>query len=141
MKRIGYTILLLAVIILTGCATVPASGPPVAVDVSTSKLAVATHDDLLAAAKRATDNGFPSRATVWLAEDAKLTAIEAQISACANAIKADLSPSAPTGSTAGIFDAEEAITEAVGRFTGPSAQTKIICKPMPVVVLPLLPKP
>src|ERR1039458_3392092 len=120
-------IAILAIAILTACAT--AGPPPVPVDVSTSKLAVATHNDLVAAAKRATDNGYPSRAALWMAEDAKLTAIEAQISACGNSIQADLNRTGTAGGNfAGPFDAEEALTETVGKFTGASSQTLILCK-------------
>jgi predicted phage tail protein len=147
MKTLLAVLTALALLAIAGCATVTTTDPATGVqtttvDVSQGKLAVATHADLQAAAARATANGYPSRATLWLAEDAKLNAIEAQISACANSIRADLNQGPnDAGKFAGPFDAEEALTEKVGNFTGPSAKTKILCKPMPVVLLPIVPKP
>lgn len=120
--------------LLAGCAAAPA------IDVSQTKLAIATHDDLLAAAKYATDHGYPARAAVWLAEDAKLTAIESQISACANAIEAAL-PRAPSATTPPTpFLGLEMAAEAVGSFTGVPASVKINCEPFPIITLPVFPK-
>lgn len=140
---------ILAALVLAACqgmtvtTTDPATGvTTTTIDVSKGQLAVATHADLQAAANRATAAGYPSRATLWLAEDSKLTAMEAQFSACANSIRADLNQGPnDAGKFAGPFDAEEALTEKVGNFTGSSAKTKILCKPMPVVLMPILPKP
>lgn len=110
------------------------------VDVSQSKLAVATHNDLLAAAQYATDHGYPARAAVWLAEDAKLSAIESQISTCANAIEAAL-PKAPSLSTPLTpFLGIEMAAEAAGSVTGIPASVKINCEPFPIITLPVFPK-
>lgn len=126
-----FRILILTV--LTGCTTLSA------IDISQSKLAVATHNDLQAAAKYATDHGYPARAAVWLAEDARLAAIEVQINACAKAIEAALPP-APTGQIPTPFLGLEMAAEAVGTFSGISPSIKINCAAFPIVALPLLPK-
>ena len=144
--------LLLAVLALAlaGCAGVevkttdPATGAvTTTIDLTQGKLPQDLHKDLTAAAARATANGYAGRAAVWLAEDAKLTAMEKQASDCINAIKADLpQPGTGLGQTAGVFDAEEALTEKIGTVKLVSAKTLILCKPMPVVAFPaLLPKP
>ena len=151
--RIYHLIIFTLITMLMGCATTKVTTTATAadgtvttktvVDVSQSSLAVATHNDLLAAAQYATAHGYPARAAVWLAEDAKLTAIEAHISACANSIAADLQQNTSPSNTGsgGPFLAVEMATEAVGNFTGASAKTKITCAAMPVVVMPILPKP
>ena len=48
-------IVIFCIAALAGCAT----------PVTQTKLAVATHNDLLAAAAYATQNGYPARAAVW----------------------------------------------------------------------------
>ena len=137
--------LLLCTVLLFGCSgvevkTTDSQGVTTTViDVSQSKLAVATHADLQAAAAYATAHGYPSRAAVWQAHDAHLTAVEAQISACANAIAA-ARPSAPTAPAgAGVFTGIEIAAEAVGSFQV-TPQVKILCEPLPVPVLPDLPR-
>ena len=130
MKRI---IIVLFALFLTACAT--AGGG----DATKSNLAVATHTDLLAAAKRATDNGWPARANVWLAFDTLLTAKENQATACLAAIKASM-PKAPRGTVAGPFEAIEIGAEAVGGFQGVPAAVKLNCTALPIPPLPTLPK-
>ncbi len=135
----------IAVVILTfvpACATVTTTDPATGVtttkvDVSTSQLAVATHNDLLAAAKYASDHGYPERAAVRMAMDTLLTAAEAQVSACANAIR-DALPKAPavTGTVGPILAAEIA-EEALGSFGGIPAKVKTLCAPIPVPALPV----
>lgn len=95
----------------------------------TGPLATATHNDLVAAAALATANGYPARAAVRLAIDAQLTACEQAIAAAA--------PKAPaiTGAV-GPITAAEMLEEAVGSFTGIPATVKINCSPIPVVIFP-----
>lgn len=135
-------LLALFAILLAGCAGTivkdPATGA-VTFNVSAGKLEVAAHADLLAAAAYATAHGYPARAAVWAAEDARLTAIETQISACANAIAASL-PKPVSGPAPTPFLAIEIGAEAVGQFSGLPASVKINCAPFPIVTLPILPK-
>lgn len=138
MKKILF--LCSAVAILAGCATAGGADPAALVDVSQSKLAVATHNDLQAAAKYAEDHGFPARAAVWRAHDAHLAAVEAQISACANAIQASLPKAPAAGTPPTPFLAVEMGAEAVGQFSGVPAAVKINCAPFPIIALPGLPK-
>lgn len=142
MKRI---LAILAIAMLSACAgqivVDPTTGAKT-VDISAGKMEVATHNDLLAAARYAEDHGFPARAAVWRAHDAHLTAVEAQISACANAINADLKAKLG-GAGAGAaspFLAVEMAAEAVGTATGPSPAVKLNCAPLPIVTLPGLPR-
>lgn len=140
MKRF---IVVAAMLMLAGCAgqivVDPATGAKT-IDISAGKLEVATHNDLLAAAAYADSHGYPARAAVWLAHDAHLTAVEGQISACANAIGADLAALKPApGGAMTPFLAVEMGAEAVGNFTGASAKTKILCHAFPIISLPGLP--
>lgn len=144
MKRILVGGTAFVALALGGCAGSIVKDPTtgaVTVDVTKSDGAVATHSDLQAAAAYAAAHGYAARAAVWQAEDAKLTAIETQISACANSIAADLAllKPAPDG-TVTPFLAVEMGAEAVGNFTGASAKTKILCAAFPVVIPPALPK-
>lgn len=126
----------IACAMLSACAT---TGQPV--DISTTKLSVATHADLQAAAAYANAHGYAPVAAVYLADEGRLTAVEAQISACANAIAAALpAPPAQSG-TVGPITAFEMAREAVGSLTGIPASVKIICEPLPIPLMPLLPKP
>lgn len=132
----------LAVAILTGCATTtdPVTGAKTIapVDVTQTKLAVATHADLIAAAAYADKNGYPARAAVWRAHDAHLSAVETQINACANALAASL-PKVTAGAPPTPFLAVEMSAEAVGNFTGASPAVKINCAAFPIITLPSLP--
>ena len=130
--RLLFAIML--ALVLGACATLKP------VDVTQSKLAVATHADLLAAAKYATDHGYPARAAVWMAEDAKLSAIEAQINTCANAIEAALPKAPALSSPPTPFLAVEMAAEAAGNVTGIPATVKINCEPFPIITLPVFPK-
>ena len=129
MKYLLFAVLLA---LLAGC-----SGQPI----QQSNLSVATHADLRAAAAYAQANGYPARAAVWMAEDAKLGAIETQITACQAAINAAM-PKAPATSGAPVtpFLGVEMAAEAVGNFTGIPASVKITCAPFPIVTLPAMPK-
>lgn len=141
MKR--YLVVAAAALTLSACSGTVTTQPDgtTKVDLTVGKIETATHNDLVAAAKYAQDHGYPERAAVWLAHDAHLTAVEVQISACANAITADLAARHPTAGGGGLspFLAVEMAAEAVGNFTGPSAKTKILCAPFPLVRLPVLP--
>jgi pectin methylesterase-like acyl-CoA thioesterase len=132
-------IALIFALLLTACATPPTPTKPL--DATKTELAVVTHADLQAAAAYATAHGYPARAAVWTAEDARLTAIEVQISACANAIQAALPPAPTAGAPVGVFTAVEMGAEAVGQYSGVPASVKINCAPFPIVTLPALPKP
>lgn len=144
MNRRTVILIASASMLLAACASAGTTDPAAAaapIDVSKSDLAVATHNDFQAAAKYATDHGYPERAAVWQAHDAHLTAVEGQISACANAIAGDLAAMKPQGvGSLTPFLAVEMAAEAVGNFSGASAKTKILCAPFPLVRLPILPK-
>ena len=139
------TMLCIIVIFLAGCAgqivVDPTTGANT-VDISAGKLEVATHNDLLAAAAYAEAHGYPARAAIWRAHDAHLTAVEGQISACANAINADLKAKLGglSGCPASPFLAIEMAAEAVGTASGPSPAVKMYCQALPIVTLPGLPK-
>lgn len=142
MKRI--IIAALAAVCLAACATTTTTAADgtttTQVDATKGQVAVAAHEDLLAAAAYAQAHGYPARAAVWLAEDARLTAIETQISACANSIAASL-PKPGTGpAPVGPFTAVEIAAETVASFNGPSAAVKANCEPFPIVTVPALPK-
>lgn len=139
--------LVIACVLLGGCAgievqTTDATGKTTtSINLSAGKIEVATHNDLLAAAKYAEDHGFPARAAVWRAHDAHLTAVEGQISACLNAIKADLASKLGGAGAASAtpFLAMEMAAEAVGTASGPSPAVKLNCAPFPLIHLPRLP--
>jgi len=132
------TLLAVLVIFLAGCATQPAATAPVAPGAKPD-LAQVTHADLLAAAARATKNGYPARASMWTAIDTLLTAQEGQAVACLAAIKAALPQPGSAPQVAGAFDGIEAAAEAVGSFSGIPASVKIVCEPLPIPSLPGLP--
>ena len=115
-----FTVLvaIIAMALLGGCAGTPIS--------------TVTHEDLQAAATYATQNGFPARAAVW-------TAIDTQLTACEDAIKASgpTKPNLPPNG--GVFLAFEVGAEAVGSFSGVPANVKINCAPLPLIGFPLLP--
>lgn len=127
---------LFVTLLMFGCAVSPVP----AIDVTTTKLAIATHDDLMAAAKYADDHGYPARAAVWRARDALLTAREQQINACAAAIRAAL-PKPAVDVKLTPFLAIEMTEEAAGNFSGIPASVKLSCADMPLVGLPALPRP
>lgn len=106
---------------VTGCATT--------LDVANTSLAAATHKDLQAAAAYAQANGYPARAAVRLAIDAQLTA-------CENAITAAI-PRAPVGGIVGPIMAAEMAEEAAG--SGVPAAVRVNCAPLPLIRLPGLP--
>lgn len=124
-----------AVCMLSACAANQTT-----VDVTKSKLAVATHADLQAAAKYASDHGYTARAAVWAVEDAKLSAVETQINVCANAIAANLPKPIDGSVKLTPFLASEMAAEVVGNFEAVPAVVKINCAPFPIVTLPVLPK-
>lgn len=133
----------IAAFLLTACATAqtgnaPVTTPAPAVNPAPS-LPVALHADLQAAAAYAEAHGYPARAAVWRAQDARLTAIEGQIKACADAIKASSpqTPTAPAG--AGVFTGVEIAAETVANFSV-TAAVKANCEPLPIITLPALPK-
>jgi len=132
------TMLAILVIFLAGCATEPAATAPVAPGAKPD-LAQVTHADLLAAAARATKNGYPARAQMWTAIDTLLTAQESQAQACLAAIKAALPTPGSLPAVAGAFDGIEAAAEAVGNFQGIPAVVKLNCEPLPIPPLPALP--
>ena len=110
------------VAMLAACAT----------PVTQTKLAVATHNDLQAAATYATQNGYPARAAVW-------TAIDTQLTACENAIQASVPIKPNLPANGGVFLAFEVGAEAVGTFSGTPASVKINCEPLPIITFPMLP--
>lgn len=116
MKKLVIVVMLLA---LSACASI---------DLTTTKLAVATHNDIQAAAAYAEANGYPERAAVR-------RAIDAQLTACERAISAAL-PKAVTGSPGPILLAEMA-EEAAG--TGVPSAVRVNCAPLPLIRLPGLP--
>jgi len=137
-----------AAMLLSACASQPtqqqlAQPHPSAkpIDIAARPIEVATHQDLLAAAAYAEAHGYPARAAMRRAQDSLLTAAENQVSACLNSIKANL-PQAPASlQGVGPILAAEMAEEAIGQFTGPSPAVKILCAPIPVPILPVLPKP
>lgn len=138
MKRL----IVVAVFLLSACATAPtASTNPVADPAvpAARTLQEVTHTDLQAAAARATKNGYPARAQVWMALDTLLIAQENQIKACTDAIKNALPQPGGIPQVAGIFDGIEAAAEAVGNFQGIPAIVKLNCEPLPIPKLPGLP--
>ncbi len=132
-------------ILLTACAgteiktTDPTTGvTTTTIDLTQGTLEVATHDDILAAAKYASDHGYPERAAVRLAIDQILTAVEKQVSACANGVKGALDAAKPAADAkGGPITRAEMIEEAIGNFSGIPARIKILCAPIPIPKLPL----
>lgn len=122
--------ILLPILCLPACANLG--------KLSDTPLSVATHADLQAAAKYASDHGYPARAAVWLAHDAHLSAVEAQINACADAISAAL-PKPSSAQPLSPFLAVEMAAETVGSIAVP-ASVKINCAPFPIIGLPVLPR-
>ena len=116
-------LLLLSLLPLAGCAGTAASN--------------FTHADLQNAAAIATRNGYPARAAVWRADDQVLSAAEAQVTACRNALLA-AKPSAPSG-TVGLATITELGAEAAAQ--GIPAAVAANCAPLPLPLLPILPKP
>jgi hypothetical protein len=129
---------LLCLTLLAACATQPAATAPVSPGAKPD-LAQVTHADLLAAAARATKNGYPARAQMWSAIDTLLTAQENQAQACLAAIKAALPAPGTSPQFAGAFDAIEAGAEFVGTSQGVPAVVKLNCLPLPIPTLPALP--
>ena len=116
-------IVIFCIAALAGCAT----------PVTQTKLAVATHNDLLAAAAYATQNGYPARAAVW-------NAVDTQLTACENAIQASIPTKPNLPANGGVFLATEVAAEAVGSFSGTPAAVRINCEPLPVILFPTVPK-
>jgi hypothetical protein len=92
-------------------------------DIGQLPIAKFTHADLLGAAAYANGNGYPARANVY-------TAIEAQLTACEQAIGA-AAPKAPAPGSVGVFTAYEVAAEAVGQ--GVPSNVRINCG---AIVLP-----
>lgn len=113
---------------LAGCASLP---------LSQTKLAQFTHADLQHAAALANANGYPARGAVWTAYDTLLTAKEAQVDACKQAIL-DALQQKPTG-TIGLATATELAAELAASGGSPAIHAN--CTALPLPVLPPLPKP
>jgi hypothetical protein len=158
-----YLIALAAIIgfaFLTGCANTITKNPTtgaVTVDLTKGTLEVATHSDLLGAANVATTaaakataandgvlaSALTARALYWTTLDALLTAAEKQASACGNAIAA-MKPTLPTlasGPGPHIFTDIEIGAEDIGQFQGITPAAKLACTQIPLIQLPILPKP
>lgn len=134
MKR---TIVLLTVLALTGCASAPkATEAQPSAAAPAPSLKTFTHADLQAAAKYATDHGYPARAAMWSAIEAQLTAAENQVTACRAAIEASL-PKPSIDGIVGVAMLTEIGAEAVAQ--GIPASVKANCEPivMPIGLLPL----
>lgn len=116
-------IIIALTVLLAGCATAP--------------IDQFTHADLQNAAKIATTNGYPARASVWIAYDQLLTASEQQVAACKAAIIAALQKAPAT--SVGLATLTELTAEAA--LGTSSAAVKAACTGMPLPVLPTLPKP
>ena len=120
-----YLLSAITLLLVTACASI---------NVAQTPLAVVTHNDLQAASAYATSNGYTDRAAVY-------QAIDAQLTACENAITA-AEPKAPAQtSVPGAFTAFEIAAEAAGNVTGIPATVKIHCAPLPVVAFPTLKLP
>ena len=121
--KMPKSLLLASLLPLAGCAGTAASN--------------FTHADLQNAAKIATTNGYPARAAVWNADDQLLTAAESQVTACKNAIAA-AKPTAPSG-TVGLATLTELGAETAAK--GIPANVAANCAPLPLPLLPIIPKP
>ena len=123
----------IAALLLAACSTTP-------FDITKSQISIDTHAGNLAAAKYATDNGYPERAAFWMAVDQVLTANEQQANACVAAIQASLPqvPTAPSSMSPEL--AIEMGAEAVGNFSGIPARVNVLCAPLPIPTLPVMPK-
>ena len=109
------------VLVLPGCA---------GFDITQTKLSVATHKDLQGTAALATKNGYPARGSVY-------SAIDAQLTACEQAINAALPGPLDNTPITGPIMAVELAAEGVGKIQGFPADVKINCAPFPVTVFPL----
>lgn len=122
------SLLAILILALAGCSTNPPASSPASpkalpkLDIASQPLAKFTHDDLTSAAAYATANGYTARAAVW-------TAIDAQLTACENAISS-FGPKTKPAAT-GVFTLIEVGAEAVG--TGIPAAIKINCE---AIVIP-----
>ena len=114
MKSLSRFGILLAGILLAGCATVGGQG----FNPGDTPLAKFTHADLKSAAAYAAVNGYPARAAVYLA-------IEQQLTACEQAMAAAIPHAPAPGATVGVFTAFEIAAEAVGQGIPPAV--KINC--------------
>lgn len=113
-----------AVALLSACASI---------DIAKTQIAVATHNDILGAAKVYTDAGYPAVAAVFTAWDVQLTA-------CENAISSSLpKPPAPT-TNAGPLTALASLDVAAGRRIRIPDTVRLNCK-VPVIILPVVPLP
>ena len=122
MKRL---LALLCLTLLSACATT--------VDLTQTKLAVATHADLLGAAQVYTNANLPDRAAVVMAVDAQLTACEQAIGAAI--------PKAPAPvAGAGPLTLAAQASVAVGSFQGVPAAVRLHCEPIPIITFPVMPK-
>lgn len=132
------------ILLISACASVPAGAPPgtaaTPTDASQTKLAIATHADLLAAAAYATAHGLPAIAAVYASQDANLTAVEGQITACNAAILANMPQLASPPAGAGPILVFEIAREAVGNFAGVAPAVKLACEPITIPPLPVLPR-
>lgn len=117
------TIVLCLAFALAGCASTKV---PTAEDISNLPLVKFTHEDLKTAAAYAASNGFPARASVYLAMEAQLTACEKAIAAAA--------PKLPPAGSVGAFTAFEVAAETAGQ--GIPANVKLNCS---AIQLPKIP--
>ena len=114
------------ILLLSACATT--------VDMSQTKIAQVTHQDLEAAALYANNHGYPARAAVYVA-------IETQLTACEKAITAAEPVIGPSPNVPGVFTAFEIAAEAAGSLQGIPADVKLNCAPLPLVTFPTLKLP
>ena len=140
MKRLTALLAAIAVIAMSACTTNPATGKLAPIDLTQTKFSQATHADLMAAAKYATDHGLPAIAAVYAAQDQLGTAILQQINACNAAIAANMPQVVAPPSGAGPILAFEVAREAVGQISGIPASVKLACEPITLPSLPILPK-
>lgn len=133
-------IAMLCIVVLPACTTNPTTGKLTPIDLTQTQFSQATHTDLLAAAKYATDHGLPAIAAVYTAQDQLGTAILQQINACNVAIAANMPQVVAPPSGAGPILAFEVAREAVGQISGIPASVKLACEPITLPSLPVLPK-
>lgn len=127
----------IAIALFAGCALTPAKPGTAAASPSATSaasvqvfslvdtpLAKFQHADLLQAASIATANGFTARAAVY-------TALDAQVTACENAITAAVPKLPPAGTTLGLATGYEITAEAVGEGIPPAVRVNCAAFPLP----------
>jgi hypothetical protein len=146
--------MLLFALALGGCAGTITKDPgtgAVSVDLTTGKVEVAAHKDMLGAAAAATKAADAAtdpmlkaalqvRAARWLAADNVVTMVEKQGSVCGNAILAMKPQLQAMPEGAGPLTKAELLAEDVGTFSGVTPAAKLACADFPPLILPVLPK-